>query len=184
MNHIGILQQSSFCAIGCALKFWTFRFQNTFPSGSFLSRLINFTAVLAFLKTAKPKPLTMNKPNSGEGRRTCQIVAQRQRLFPPSAIGSVFYAVMPRAQSKTQIHAKSKICSSEIVRALCGWYSVRFVREAQRLSNRFKTKRDKRQHGCDMIKTLPRIYICENTYKRARLEALCCRHHLYISERR
>ncbi|XDV30027.1 hypothetical protein PO909_033029 [Leuciscus waleckii] len=71
---------------------------------------------------------------------------------------------MPRAQSKTQIHAKSKICSSEIVRALCGWYSVRFFREVQRFSNRFKTKRDKRQHGCDMIKTLPRIYMRYGEY--------------------
>lgn len=44
---------------------------NTFPSGEVSEQTDQLQSRLAFLKTAKPKPLTMNKPNCGEGRRTC-----------------------------------------------------------------------------------------------------------------
>ena len=36
---------------------------------------------LAFLKTAEPKPLTMNTLNSREGRRTCSTAWQAAKLF-------------------------------------------------------------------------------------------------------
>lgn len=48
---------------------------------------------LAFLKTAEPKPLTMNTLNSREGRRTCSTAWQAAKhfFFFSAAGGSLFH---------------------------------------------------------------------------------------------
>ena len=72
------------------------------PATKFSEQTDQLERCLAFLKTAEPKPLTMNTLNSREGRRTCSTAWQAAKHFfffssssssssSPAAGGSLFH---------------------------------------------------------------------------------------------